>query len=98
MQEMALFVGLAAAAAALCLPALRMRLELSRAKHPSLTGHARIARRVAALVPYYAYDEQRFFRSDGAPAPIAERRRAGFTKLAGLYRQRYAQGAALTAE
>jgi glutamate-1-semialdehyde 2,1-aminomutase len=98
MQEMALLVGFGAAAAALCLPALRTRLELSRAKHPSLTGHARIARRVAALVPYYAYDEERFFRSDRAPAEIADRRRAGFARLAELYRQRYARGAALTAE
>jgi glutamate-1-semialdehyde 2,1-aminomutase len=98
MQETALLVGLGAAAAAACLPALRMRLELSRAKHPSLTGHARIARRVAALVPYYGYDEDRFFRSDGAPSEIAERRRAGFARLAELYRQRYARSAALTAE
>ena len=98
MQETALLVGLGAAAAALWLPALRTRLELSRAKHPSLTGHARIARRVAALVPYYAYGEDRFFRSDGAPAEVAERRRAGFARLAALYRQRYARGAALTAE
>jgi glutamate-1-semialdehyde 2,1-aminomutase len=98
MQETALLFGLAAAAAALWLPALRTRFELSQAKHPSLTGHARIARRVAALVPYYAYDEERFFGSDGAPAPIAERRRAGFAMLAALFRQRYARGAALTAE
>jgi glutamate-1-semialdehyde 2,1-aminomutase len=98
MQQTALWVGLGAAAAALFLPALRMRLELSRAKHPSLTGHARIARRVAALVPYYSYDEERFFRSDAAPAEVAARRRAGFAKLAELYRQRYPRGAALTAE
>jgi glutamate-1-semialdehyde 2,1-aminomutase len=98
MQEMALLVGLGAAAAALCLPALRMRLELSKAKHPSLTGHARIARRVASLVPYYAYGEDRFFRSDAAPLEIADRRRAGFARLADLYRQRYARSAALTAE
>ena len=98
MQETVLLFGLGAAAAAAWLPALRTRLELSQAKHPSLTGHARIARRVAALVPYYAYDEERFFGSDGAPAPIVERRRAGFAKLAELYRQRYPRGAALTAE
>ena len=98
MQETVLLFGLGAAAAAAWLPALRTRLELSQAKHPSLTGHARIARRVAALVPYYAYDEERFFGSDGAPAPIVERRRAGFAKLGELYRQRYPRGAALTAE
>src|SRR5262245_26042470 len=98
MQDTVLLVGLGAAAAALWLPALRMRLELSKAKHPSLTGHARIARRVAALVPYYAYDERRFFHSDGAPSEIADRRRSGFGRLEELYRQRFARSAALTAE
>jgi glutamate-1-semialdehyde 2,1-aminomutase len=98
MPETALWVGLLAAAAALCLPALRLRLELSKAKHPSLSGHARIARRVAALVPYYAYDEDRFFRSDAAPEDIVARRRAGFGRLSELYRVRYARSAALTAE
>jgi glutamate-1-semialdehyde 2,1-aminomutase len=99
MQQTALWVGLVAAASALfLLPALRMRFELSKAKHPSLTGHARIARRVAALVPYYAYDQERFFSSDAAPAEIADRRRAGFARLAELYRQRFARSAALTAE
>jgi glutamate-1-semialdehyde 2,1-aminomutase len=97
MQQMALLIGIAAAAA-LFLPAVRMRLELSKAKHPSLTGHARMARRVAALVPYYAYDEERFFRSDAAPAEIAALRRAGFARLTELYRQRFARSAALTAE
>jgi len=98
MQDTALLVGLGAAAAALCLPALRMRLELSRAKHPSLAGHARIARSIAALVPYYSYDEDRFFRSDGAPGDVVARRRAGFAHLVGLYRLRYPRGAALTAQ
>lgn len=97
MQQMALLIGLAAAAA-LFLPAVRMRLELSKAKHPSLTGHARMARRVAALVPYYAYDEDRFFRSDAAPQEIADHRRSGFARLTELYRQRFARSAALTAE
>jgi len=96
MQQLALLIGLAAAA--LMLPAVRMRFELSKAKHPSLTGHARMARRVAALVPYYAYDEDRFFRSDAAPAEVAERRRSGFARLTELYRQRFARSAALTAE
>jgi glutamate-1-semialdehyde 2,1-aminomutase len=90
-------MGLAAAAAAL-FPAVRLRLELSRAKHPSLTGHARMARRIARLIPYYAYDEERFFRSDAAPAEIAERRRAGFLRLAGRYRRRFPRSLALTAE
>jgi glutamate-1-semialdehyde 2,1-aminomutase len=49
-------------------------------------------------VPYYGYDEACFFSSDGAPPEIAARRRAGFERLAGLYRRRYARTAALTAE
>ncbi|MES1207945.1 MAG: glutamate-1-semialdehyde 2,1-aminomutase, partial [Pseudomonadota bacterium] len=43
------------------------RLQLSKAKHPSLRGHARMSRMVAKLVPFYEYGEQRFFRCDGAP-------------------------------
>ena len=43
-----------AAAALLALPRAAQRLQLSRAKHPSLTGHARMARRVAGLIPHYA--------------------------------------------
>ena len=44
------------------------------AKHRSLAGHARMARRIAALVPFYEYDEARFFRSDDAPDEVAARR------------------------
>ncbi|MGD0433532.1 MAG: hypothetical protein ABSA58_20825, partial [Acetobacteraceae bacterium] len=50
---------------------LKSRLELSMAKHQSLTGHSRMARRVASLIPFYDYDENRFFRSDDAPEDIA---------------------------
>ena len=76
----------------------RRRLMLSRAKHRSLAGHARLARRIVRLIPFYEYDEQRFFRADAAPERIAEQRRAGFFALAGLYAQRFARTAALTAE
>ena len=44
------FYGLGAGVAAAFLVALRRRLQLSRAKHASLSGHARIARRIAAFV------------------------------------------------
>src|SRR6516165_4796754 len=64
------FYGLGAAALATSLATLRRRLELSKAKHRTLTGHARMARRVAALVPFYSYDEDRFFCSDDAPEVI----------------------------
>ena len=80
------------------LPGIKRRLELSRAKHPSLTGHARMARRLARWVPFYEYGEAEIFRCDGAPYEIAARRRAGFLRLAELYRTRFARSAALTAE
>ncbi|MGH8231970.1 MAG: aminotransferase class III-fold pyridoxal phosphate-dependent enzyme [Steroidobacteraceae bacterium] len=72
------------------------RLTLSRAKHRSLSGHARLARRIAALVPFYDYDEQRFFRADDAPPEIGERRRCGFMQLSALYGARFRASAALT--
>jgi glutamate-1-semialdehyde 2,1-aminomutase len=93
-----LLYGLAGAAAALALPSLRSRLELSRAKHPSLSGHARIARRLAPLIPFYAYGEDRFFSADGAPAEVAARRRAAFERLSAEARARHARTLALTAE
>ena len=82
----------------LALRSLWLRLLLSRAKHPSLGGHARIARLVARLVRYYEYDETRFFNADDAPEEVAAVRRAGFTRLSQLYAERFAQGAALTRE
>ncbi len=80
------------------LPAVKRRLELSLAKHPSLTGHSRIAKRVALWLPGYAYDEARFFDSDGAPALVAAQRRAGLQTLAALYRSRFAKSTALSIE
>ena len=89
--------ALGAAATAAALPRLKARLDLSRAKHPSLAGHARIARWVAARVPFYEYDEARFFRADDAPEHIAARRRAGFLGLSALYAERFAATAEATA-
>jgi glutamate-1-semialdehyde 2,1-aminomutase len=98
MDEALFMYALAALAAVVALSKVRTRLELSRAKHPSLSGHARMARRMAALVPFYEYDESRFFRCDDAPQEVAALRRTGFMRLAALYRERFAKTAALTAE
>ncbi len=76
----------------------RARLALSRAKYPSLAGHARWSRRIAGLIPYYAFDDDRFFRCDGAPDAVAERRRHGFIQLSHLYRERFPKTAALTSQ
>lgn len=64
---------------------LQARLRLSCAKHASLQGHTRIARRIARAMPYYELDEEHFFRCDGAPEAIATQRRAGFERLARFF-------------
>src|SRR5262245_40377508 len=92
------FYGLGAASVATSLMRLRRRLELFKAKHATLTGHANLARRLAALVPFYDYDGDRFFCSDDPPKEIAARRRAGFMRLSELYASRFAESANRTAE
>jgi len=87
-----------AGAVSVLLMRVKRRLELSRAKPRSLAGHARLARRIASLMPYYEYDEDRFFRSDNAPEYIAAQRRKGFLRLSALYRQRFPQTSAITAQ
>jgi glutamate-1-semialdehyde 2,1-aminomutase len=83
--------ALAAGTLAWLLPKAKRRLELSRAKHRSLAGHARMAKRVAALIPGYAYDEAGFFGSDGAPGEVQVQRRAGFSLLASQFKALYAR-------
>jgi glutamate-1-semialdehyde 2,1-aminomutase len=77
---------------------LRRRLDLSQAKHRSLAGHARISRRIASFIPFYEYDERRFFRADDPPEEIAVRRSAAFARLSELYRTRFAETLARTAD
>jgi len=76
---------------------VRRRVLLSRAKHPGLVGHVRLARRAARLVPSYAFGDDEFFAADGAPPEVIDRRRDGFGRLSALYRERFAQTAARTA-
>jgi glutamate-1-semialdehyde 2,1-aminomutase len=51
-------------------PALHQRLQLSRAKHRSLAGHSRMAKRLARWLPGYSFDEAEFFGCDGALPPF----------------------------
>src|SRR6516225_4240717 len=88
--------GVAASAAALRLA--QSRLQLSRAKHRSIRGHARLSRRLARLVPFYEYRGDRFFRSDGASADVADRRRHGFERLARVLQERSPRTIQLTEE
>src|ERR1700752_3253237 len=78
----------AALAAAWLLVWLRARVLLSRAKHPSLQGHARFAKRLARLIPFYDYGADRFFACDDAPAEIVATRRRAFESLEARLRSR----------
>ncbi len=88
--------GAGAAAIVAVLPRARRRLELSRAKHRSLAGHSRMAKRIAALVPWYQYSPEEFFRIDGAPDDVASRRRAALQRLGALLRERSPRTRAIT--
>jgi len=91
-------LSLGAGALTTSLVKLKGRLVLSKSKHRSLTGHARMARRFAALVPFYEYDEHLFFRADAPPEEVALRRKAGFMRLAEQFRTRFSKTAELTDE
>jgi glutamate-1-semialdehyde 2,1-aminomutase len=94
------FPYLAGAAVVLAVLAIRFkaRVELSLAKHRSLTGHARMARRLAALIPFYDFGEDQFFGSDDAPDDVVTRRRDGLAHLSEVWRQRFGQTIAVTRE
>ena len=88
----------AVAGAAAVFPKVKARLALSRAKHRSLSGHSKMSRMVARMVPAYEFNINDFFCSDGAPADLAKKRRDGFFRLAKLYQERYARGRQMTVE
>ena len=94
---LSLAAGVVAATAAVA-PKVKARLELSRAKHRSLTGHSKMSRRVARLIPHYEFDINDFFASDGAPAEMATRRQDAFFRLGALFEQRFAMSRKATSE
>src|SRR6185369_10119548 len=83
--------------AATVFPKMQARLALSRAKHRSLTGHSKMSKMVARLLPHYEFDIDGFFCSDGAPGDVAMQRQDAFFRLASLYKERYAKGRQMTA-
>jgi len=89
--------ALSLGALAWVLPRARRRIQLSRAKHRSLAGHSRIAKRIVSLIPGYAYDEAEFHACDGAPPEVVARRRASLQRLSALYGERFARSVASTA-
>jgi glutamate-1-semialdehyde 2,1-aminomutase len=60
---------------------LTERVALSRAKHPSLAGHPRMALYLSRLMPRYEYEDREAFGVDGAPDEVVARRREAFAKL-----------------
>ncbi len=73
------------------------RLQLSRAKHRSLAGHARWAKRIAGWIPRLAYGAEQALACDDAPADVPARRRAAGQRLAADFAAACPQGLALTA-
>jgi glutamate-1-semialdehyde 2,1-aminomutase len=98
MRDAYIIYAVCGALLAVVLRKVQVRLRLSRAKHPSLAGHSRIARRFARLVPYFEHGEAEFFQVDGAPPEVAASRRAGFMRLASVFAGRNAKNAQLTGE
>ena len=70
-------------------PSIYRRLQLSRAKHPSLAGHSRMAKRLARLLPGYHFDEEVFFKCDNAPIEVQNLRRDAFFKIAEVLKARH---------
>ncbi|MBL6082617.1 aminotransferase class III-fold pyridoxal phosphate-dependent enzyme [Belnapia sp. T18] len=96
--DLAPYAAVAAGGVGLWLAKGRARLALSRAKHNSLAGHVRMARRIASAIPFYEYNQNQFFCSDNAPESVVARREDGFFRLAGIFQDRFRQSAALTVE
>ena len=87
---LALYAG-SAAAALWAAARLRQRLELSRAKHPSLAGHPRTARRIAGWMPSYHYREDQMLGLDGASAARVAQRRLALNRLVQALQSRFAR-------
>lgn len=71
------------------LPSVHRRIQLSRAKHRSLAGHSRMAKRLARWLPGYSFDEAAFFGCDGAPTDVQALRRAAFFAMAQTLQTRH---------
>jgi glutamate-1-semialdehyde 2,1-aminomutase len=76
-----IFYPLAAVIGFYLIRKLQVRLQLSKAKHPSLRGHSKWSRRIAKIVPMFNYNESVYFCSDGAPENIANMRKIGLDQL-----------------
>ena len=94
----AALVAVGSAALFVAVRKAQARIDLSFAKHKSLAGHPRWARRIAGLLPNYSYDETEAFAVDGAPPEIVARRRAAFAALIARGQARYPKSLQASAE
>lgn len=81
MIELYLRYGLGFLALVYLLNKAWLRIQLSRAKHPSLRGHSKWSRRIASVIKSFSYDHQVFFQTDGAPNEIAVLRKQALQAL-----------------
>ncbi|MEW6694139.1 MAG: aminotransferase class III-fold pyridoxal phosphate-dependent enzyme [Pseudomonadota bacterium] len=91
-------LGWMAGAALAAIPLGWQRLRLSRAKHPSLAGHQRWAKRLARWLPGYALHAPQAFACDGAPPAVLQLRQAGWRALGERLRAAAPRTLALTAQ
>ncbi|MCL6441840.1 MAG: aminotransferase class III-fold pyridoxal phosphate-dependent enzyme, partial [Thermoleophilum sp.] len=91
-------LGWMAGAALAAIPLGWQRLRLSRAKHPSLAGHQRWAKRLARWLPGYALHAPQAFACDGAPPAVLQLRQAGWRALGERLRAAAPCTLALTAQ
>jgi len=96
-DDLLLYIIITLMAGFILLRKLYIRLQLSQAKHPSLRGHAKMSRRVARLIPFFQYDKNQFFNSDGACADIIKQRREGMENLRQKFQQSTPEGLACNA-
>jgi len=75
----------------------KQRIELSLAKHRSLAGHPRMARRLAAWLPRYAYTLEQALAIDAAPAEVVAQRLAAVERLGSTFKTRFAKSLGQTA-
>ncbi|MEI6661247.1 MAG: aminotransferase class III-fold pyridoxal phosphate-dependent enzyme, partial [Comamonadaceae bacterium] len=76
----------------------KARAELSLAKHRSLAGHPRTARRIAALLPTYFYDEAQALRVDNAPQDIVTLREQAIARMVLQFQTRFEKSLRSTSE
>jgi glutamate-1-semialdehyde 2,1-aminomutase len=86
-----LLIGAGSIALAGAARKIKNRAELSLAKHRSLAGHPRIAKRIAAQLPTYSYSAQEAFGLDGAVPSVVTGRQRAFASLVAQFSTRYAR-------